>query len=642
VIKRPNLRLDTPAPWLGVNFWSRHGGPLMWRTYDDTLVREELGVLVAHGLNVTRSFFYWPDFQPAPDVIDEAAVEKYRQFLRASEDLGIQTIPTFIVGHMSGWNWEPPWREGRGYYTDGFMLGQQAFFIREMVRRVSPSAALAGWLISNEMPLLGGPASRDYVRAWAVVCSDAVRAGGSDLPVSLGDGAWTKEITGTDNGFRLRDEADTVDFFGPHSYPMGTDQTRQLSRAAFICEAAQLGKPVVLEEFGVTDTFAAADHAADYYRHCLHQTLLAGASGWIAWNNTDFALDEAEPYASHLYELTFGVTTVSGTAKPTLLEMQAFSELLERIDAPRLARTPTSTAVLYPAHADVDVPVLNSEHLADLPVMTDVTQHAWIAARAADLSPALTREADGVPEADLLIVPSNKALLGGTWPTLLDRAQEGAHVYVSWFAGVNEHQRGAWWPALESLFGVRHRLRYGLAELPGPRVTWTMRMPLGSLAAGDELDFVPAGQEYAQAYLPVEPVTADVLAVDQHGQPALVRNRVGAGAVYLSAYPVEYYGASRRDAHTDDQVWRLYEALAAEAGIRRPVHAEGPQVFTDQLVHADGTVYTWLVSTSPDEISVALQLDGGGKLADVSTGETVGDLISLPPFGVRVLRHAGR
>jgi hypothetical protein len=30
--------------WLGVNFWSRGGGPLMWRpgTYDPVLVREEL------------------------------------------------------------------------------------------------------------------------------------------------------------------------------------------------------------------------------------------------------------------------------------------------------------------------------------------------------------------------------------------------------------------------------------------------------------------------------------------------------------------------------------------------------------------------------------------------------------------------
>jgi endo-1,4-beta-mannosidase len=641
-MQRPNLRLNTPAPWLGVNFWSRRGGPLMWRTYDDALVREELGVLAAHGLNVTRSFFYWPDFQPAPDVIDDAAVDVYRQFLRACEDLGIQTIPTFIVGHMSGWNWEPSWRDGRDYYGDGFMLGQQAFFIREMVRRITPSPAIAGWLISNEMPLLGGPAAREYIRAWALVTVNAVRAGGSDLPVSLGDGAWTKEITGTDNGFRLRDQADVVDFFGPHSYPMGTDQTRQLSRAAFICEAAQLGKPVVLEEFGVTDTFAAPDQAAHYYRHCLHQTLLAGATGWIAWNNTDFALDQAEPYSSHLYELGFGVTTVTGAAKPTLLELQAFGELLQRVDATRLSRTPTSTAVLYPAHADLDVPVLNRDHQRDLPVMAEVTQHAWIAARAADLSPGIAREADGLPDADLLIVPSNKALLGVTWPRLLARASAGAHVYISWFAGVNEHQRGAWWPALEPVFGVRHRLRYGIADLADPVVTWTMQVALGDLPVGAELTFVPAGQEYARARLPLEATTAEVLAVDQNGQPALTRNRTGRGAVYLSAYPVEYFGAVRPDAHADDQVWRLYAALAREAGIRPAVHVEDPQVFTDQMVHADGTVYTWVVSTSPGELSVTPRMASGGKLADALSGEIVPDVLTLPPFGVRVLRHVGR
>jgi endo-1,4-beta-mannosidase len=641
VLQRPNPRLDTPAPWLGVNFWSRHGGPLMWRDYDDALVREELAVLAAHGLNVTRSFFYWPDFQPAPDVIDEPSVDRYRQFLRASQDLGMQTIPTFIVGHMSGWNWEPSWRGSQDYYADGFLLGQQAFFIREMVRRIGPSPALAGWLISNEMPLMGGPTSREYARAWGLVCVSAVRAGGSDLPVSLGDGAWTKEVTGADNGFRLRDQADIVDFFGPHSYPMGTDQTRQLSRAAFICEAAQLGKPVVLEEFGVTDTFAAPDHAAHYYRHCLHQSLLAGATGWIGWNNTDFALDDTEPYSSHQYELTFGVTTVSGEAKPTLLELQAFGEILGRVDVAGLTRAPTRTAVLYPAHADIDVPVLNAEHAADLPVMADVTQHAWIAARAADLAPAIAREADGLPEADLLIVPSNKALLGATWPALLDRARSGAHVYVSWFAGVNEHQRGAWWPALEPVFGVRHQLRYGLAELPGPVVTWTMQAALGDLAAGDDLTFVPAGREYARAYLPLQATSAEVLATDQDGRPALVRNRVGSGAIYLAAYPVEYFGAERRDAHADDQVWRLYAALAREAGIRPPVHVAAPQVFTDQMIHADGTVYTWLVNTSAGEVTVTPQLAGDAKLATLAD-ETVTGTVTLPPFGITVLRQASR
>ena len=59
-----------PACWLGANFWSRTGGPLMWRNYDPLIVSDELRVLRDHGLGVTRSFFYWPDFMPEPYRID--------------------------------------------------------------------------------------------------------------------------------------------------------------------------------------------------------------------------------------------------------------------------------------------------------------------------------------------------------------------------------------------------------------------------------------------------------------------------------------------------------------------------------------------------------------------------------------------
>ena len=34
---------DAPANWLGANFWSRTGGPLMWRRYDPAVVATELG-----------------------------------------------------------------------------------------------------------------------------------------------------------------------------------------------------------------------------------------------------------------------------------------------------------------------------------------------------------------------------------------------------------------------------------------------------------------------------------------------------------------------------------------------------------------------------------------------------------------------
>jgi endo-1,4-beta-mannosidase len=92
----------------------------MWRSFDAGVVRKELLVLREHGLNVTRSFFYLPDFMPASDIIDEAFVERYGRFLDLCGEVGISTVPTFIVGHMSGENWDVPWRAGgTSTRTDG-------------------------------------------------------------------------------------------------------------------------------------------------------------------------------------------------------------------------------------------------------------------------------------------------------------------------------------------------------------------------------------------------------------------------------------------------------------------------------------------------------------------------------------------
>src|SRR3954469_4320498 len=104
------------TPWLGANFWSRTGGPRMWTRYDAAIVREELQTLAKHGCNVTRSFCYWPGFVPAPEKLNHAVLNRFTDFLDAHVEQGMGTIPTFIVGHMSGENWDPAWRNGRDLY----------------------------------------------------------------------------------------------------------------------------------------------------------------------------------------------------------------------------------------------------------------------------------------------------------------------------------------------------------------------------------------------------------------------------------------------------------------------------------------------------------------------------------------------
>jgi len=625
-----------PLTWLGANYWSRTGGPLMWRSYDPAVVDEELRTLRAHGLDMTRSFFYWPDFMPTPTTVDEEKCADFADFLDRHHTLGMTTVPTFIVGHMSGENWDPAWRAGRDLYSDVWMVARQAWFAGQMVRRFGGHPAVAGWLVSNEMPIYGERTEdREAVASWAQIVVDAVRAAGGRQPVSLGDGAWGRENTGRENGFSVREAAALCDFLGPHVYRMEDDPVRQHHAAAWVCElTGTFGRPVVLEEFGVSSDFVSGANAAHYYRQTLHNSLLAGATGWIAWNNTDYDdLASQPPYLHHPFEMHFGLTDRHGRPKPQLEEMRAFREVLERTDAGRLHRAPTETAVVVSSYLDTAYPFT---HPQDGPHVLACTRQSWVAARLADLAPGVTRESDGLTaEARLYLVPSTKQLLSPTWHRLVELAEGGATVYVSYSAGAHDEQRGPWYPQLDELFGVRHQLAYGLVDpIEDDTVVFTFRSPLGPIAAGGTLSFPAAGTADSRVFLPVEPDGAEVLAVDGRGRPALLRRRVGAGSLVLCTYPLEHMAALTPRANPED-TGPLYAALAAEAGVDLPVAVADRRVAVDRLRHEDGREFVWLVSQAAGELTVRPAVAGGRVLHDLD-GAPV-EAVTLPPYGVRVL-----
>ncbi len=624
-----------PVNWLGANFWSRTGGPLMWRTYDPAVVSAELSVLRDHGLSMTRSFFYWPDFMPAPDRIDEELTARFADFLDRHSALGMSTVPTFIVGHMSGDNWDPAWRAGRHLYTDVWMVGRQAWFAGEMVRRFGPHPAVAGWLVSNEMPIYGGKDSPpEVVATWAQLIRDAVRAAGGHQPFSLGDGAWGIEVRGVENGFRLADSARLCDFLGPHVYPIGDDQIRQHYAAAWECElASTFGKPVVLEEFGVSSDFAAARHAARYYRHALHNSLLAGATGWIAWNNTDFGLPDQEPYYHKAFEQNFGLTDTAGTPKPTLREMASFRATLTAIGAERCGRADTDVALVVPAHMDTAFPFASP---ADRTSAAKALAQAYVSVRLADLPPALSRESEGIGEgARLYLLPSVKQLLAPT-PSVLERlATAGACVYLSYSAGENAWHRGPSYGRLNELFGVSHQLDVGLGDPIEDEVAeLTLIRDFGGLANGTTLRFRVAGNEHGKAFLPVEVRTADVVATDAHGRPALLVRQLGAGSLVLGTYPVELMAANTPAVNPDDTV-SLYRALAAHAGVDQPVSVDDPRVACDTLVRDDGARFAFLVSHASEPVTVKPVLSGDARLVSLA-GEKVDGAVTVPSFGVMI------
>ncbi|NUO59773.1 MAG: cellulase family glycosylhydrolase [Hamadaea sp.] len=642
------LQVLTGEPLLGVNFWSRVGGPRMWTRYDPAVVAKELQVLADHGLTVTRSFFFWPDAMPAPDRLDEDVMARFADFLDQHSAYGLTTIPTLIVGHMSGENWDPSWRGGRDLYSDVWLVGRQAWFAEQVARRFAGHPAVSGWLLSNEMPLYGGRGTVETVSSWAQLVIAGLRAGGATQPVSIGDGAWTIELSGLESGFRLAELGPLQDWIGPHVYPMGDDQVRQHWRAAYTCELAHVaGKPVVLEEFGASSDFVSDDNVGHWYRQLLHTSLLAGSTGWVGWNNTDFDdLFDEPPYSHHPFELHFGVTDVHGQPKASLREMAAFRHILDAVDLPRCVREDSQVGLVVTSHADTAYPFTDERERR---VTFAAVEQAYLGLRSADLPPALIRQSagdapGGIPDGcGLYVLPSLKQLTAPGWRRLEQLAEAGATVFVSYCDGGTDNQRGPWYAGVDRIFGVRHELRYGLVDrVEGPSVRFTVTRDFGGLRAGEALDFAVGGNEHLRAYLPVQAVDAEVLAVDPNGRPALLRRAVGDGGIVFCAYPLEAMAAATPHVNPD-ATGRLYAALAALAGVTPAVRVADPRVFVDALRHADGDRFVWLINAVDEPVTVVpVRADGTpAGLRDLAAGHEVAQ-VDLEPFGVRVLRDPVR
>ena len=253
----------------------------------------------------------------------------------------MSTVPTFIVGHMSGENWDPSWRGGRDLYARR-LDGRTAGLVRRgdgaPLRRPPGGVRLAG--LQRDADLRRRDAPREVVAAWAQIIRDAVRAAGGRAAVLARRRRVGHRGQRQHTGFSLADAARLCDFLGPHVYPVGDDQVRQHYAAAWECElAGTFGRPVVLEEFGVSSDFASDANAARYYRQVLHNSLLAGATGWIGWCNSDYDdLAGQDPYRHHAFELHFGLTDSRGRPKPQLSEMKAFAEMLRAVDIGRCER----------------------------------------------------------------------------------------------------------------------------------------------------------------------------------------------------------------------------------------------------------------------------------------------------------------
>ncbi|MGE5571826.1 MAG: cellulase family glycosylhydrolase [Bacteroidota bacterium] len=338
----------------GVNYWPRETGVHMWKEWNASSIEAEFRQMAELSLNACRIFLLWQDFQPHPETVSEEAMARFDELVKIARRHGVRLIPTFFTGHMSGENWDVPWRRDRNPYTDPGMLRAQVRLVGEFARRYRDEHAILFWDLANEPDVFATPPSVDAAWLWARVLYREIKAHDPTHQVTLGTHAWSLFTPGP---FRLRDVAEVSDFLCMHPYPSYTqlcpeplDSVRSSHFVPFACRLTEGlgGKRVLLEEFGSTTQMDAEDVEARFFSAALHSALANGATGALAWCFGDFRRQDRLPYDSTPYEVGFGITAADGRVKAKGEVLASFARTVRAARMGELEPAPARAAIAIP------------------------------------------------------------------------------------------------------------------------------------------------------------------------------------------------------------------------------------------------------------------------------------------------------
>ncbi|MBI2874295.1 MAG: hypothetical protein HYY09_04360 [Firmicutes bacterium] len=325
---------------LAVNYWSREAGVQMWRDWPEDSITADLAGMKALGIRTVRFFLLWPDFQPEPFRLDEIALQRLGRFLDLCSRHGLSACPTFFTGHMSGENWDVPWRRGADPYTDPFLLRAQAYQVRRIASLFGGHPAVACWDLGNEPDLVARPRHADDAESWAAFLKGEIRAAGGRQPLTVG--IHFPSLAG-DNGFHADGMGRVCDLVSMHAYPFYTplcpgpvDSFRSTLLLPFACRltAALSGKPVHFSEFGLTASWVSEATEGSFMAAALASLFMAGAAGAGAWCWGDFRRPARPPYNSAPFEASFGLVRADGEPRPSALVWRDFSRALAALGVP--------------------------------------------------------------------------------------------------------------------------------------------------------------------------------------------------------------------------------------------------------------------------------------------------------------------
>lgn len=595
-----------PFVSVGVNYHPSPAGCDYWREWDGARIDDDFRRMAAAGLNTVRFFVFWADFEPKEGVYDPTTTDRLRELARTADRHGLLCLPSLLTIWMNGQRFDLPWRDGRDLWRDADLRERQRAFVHHIAAELRNEPNILAYDLGDEVIHVDSRSSAaldaEEVRAWWGMLATAMRDADPDALV-----LQANEPSAVLGGHAFRPEnADRLDMVGLHGFPVWTpfhiESVAARKATAFVPYLVRRGsahRPVYVDElgsYGCDETTA-----AQYLRAAAHSAFAAGAVGTAVWCWQDFTT-ERKPYALRPNERRVGLLDEDGREKDALTEYRAFTELVTGVLA-GFRPLPAPVGVFLPAAEPQD----EAGYLAPTGSDAPAPFYAHLLLQQAHLPYEFTGRDAELERHALVVCPSARQL------SLPERHRLARYVRSG---GVLLYSTGSLLDAAgdEELFGIRVR-DFTRAEDTHDGFTWAgVRFPL----------------RWEDGPIPViDAVGAETLAAFADGSPALTRHRLGEGSVYYLNAPLEaQLNAPYRLQEAD--WYRLYEAVAEEAGVQVSLTADDPSVETTVLGRGHARCGV-VINHAPEPVDTVLR-----RRTPDGAPETE-KLLRLEPKGVRLL-----
>lgn len=542
---------------IGCNYWASNAGTYMWRNWDEAAVEDDLKKLVGCGVECLRVFPLWSDFQPissylngavrnemrindkpldkSPEGIagvDPVMIHRFARFIELCDKYNIKLLVCLLNGWMSGRMFFPPAFTNCNPIVNKTFVKWEIRFIQYFVNRFKDCQAIVAWEPGNEtnvmMDVAFADTKRDDYYVWMSTLVNTIKSCDPTRPVIAGIHGLSMEGRVT-----IEDIGEICDVLTVHPYPafvphcfvddLNTMKSRLHATAESVYYSDIGGKLCLCEEIGTLCAMLGNEEvAAEYIKASSNSLWANGSTGILWWCSHDQGNFLFPPYDWCGVERELGLIKDDGTYKKVagaLKDMRVF-----RDNHPRLPDRKRDAVCILTHGQD----------------QWAVAYSSFVLAKQAGFE---LQFADGdyeIPVSNIYMLPSVTGEIPlplRTQKELLRRVREdGATLYISW--------NGA--------------LLSGFPDMMGAEVMANRERQCGQTvtvaAIGKKLPM------QGQRKLVIGPVTAQVLATEENGDPALLCNCYGKGKIYFLGFGLEQTLCSETGAF-EKPYYKLYEYL---------------------------------------------------------------------------------